>query len=1340
MSESAETAGTGSGSGPPAPAPEAPARDVPTAGALRARLEGVTLRDARRLDRAISAARKVRPAPKRHARLRRLDDEVAAAERRLAERTARIPATVVVPDELPIAERADELVKAISENQVVVVAGETGSGKSTQLPKLCLRAGRGVRGMIGHTQPRRLAASSIAARVAEELGGDVGDLVGYQVRFTDAVSERTAIKVMPDGILLNELQRDRDLSAYDTIIVDEAHERGLNIDFILGYLAQLLPRRPDLTVIVTSATIDTERFAAHFATPDGTPAPIYEVSGRTYPVEVRYRPLVETTEEGDVVERDLTDAIVDAVTELAAEGPGDVLVFASGERDIRDAADALRDAAKRSRALSGIEVLPLYSRLSAAEQQQVFAPHRGRRVVIATNIAETSLTVPGIRYVVDPGLARISRYNRRTKVQRLPIEPISQASADQRMGRCGRVGPGIAIRLFDADDYDARPPFTDPEILRTNLASVVLQMTALGLGDVAAFPFVEAPDSRLVADGVALLEELGALAAGGSGALALSDIGRKLARIPLDPRLARMLLAAADEGCVHEVMVIASFLSIQDPRERPRDVAHTAEQHHARFHVPGSDPLGVIALWDHLRRMRRQLSGNQFRKRCRAEFLHFLRIREWQDVHGQLRRVLADLDIPTSRALAPGEIPAGDAADAVHRAMLAGLLGMIGMRDGDSREYLGTRGTRFRIGRRSSLADRPPPWVVAAELVETTGMWAGMAAAIRPQWVEALAGDLVQRTHGEPRWDRARGAAVTTERVTFRGLPIVAGRTVALSRVDPAAARRMLIDQGLVEGDVDERFDFATRNAAILDDVRAFEDRVRRVLLADEDVLRDLYDARIPDDVTSVAHLRSWWRRAAADDPDLLVLDRDEVLAELDAPDPAAFPDTWTVGGAALDVSYTFDPAVPEADGLTVDVPIERLPQLHPGTFDWLVPGMRAELVTALVRALPKALRRGLVPVPDTVAAVLDRIDPSQGPLLTVLARELTRVGGQPVTPEAWRGARIPDHLRVRYRIVDGPRVLATGSDLGALKEGVAAHVRQAVARSAPTPQATGLTAWTIGDLPRTVTASGGGVEMTSYPALVDEGSTAGVRSFPTAAEQRRAMRLGTRRLLRLSLPNPVRTVDRALDRPVKLALTQAPHADVAVVVEDCTACVIDAVVDDHGGPAWTAEGFEAIREDLRDRADRLIPLTARVVADVVTRAAAVKDRLRQPAPPALEAGRHDVARQLGRLVYPGFVAATGGARLRHLPRYLQGMEVRLDAMGRNPQRDADAMAVVADLEEEQRLLVDLRPGAADALADLRWQLEELRISLFAQQLGTAQKVSEARIRAALAAIRVGHL
>ncbi|HEX4977983.1 MAG TPA: ATP-dependent RNA helicase HrpA, partial [Nocardioides sp.] len=897
--------------------------------------------------------------------------------------------TLTYPAELPITARRDELLGILRDHQVVVVAGETGSGKSTQLPKLCLELGRGTGGLIGHTQPRRIAARAVAERVAEELGVEVGGPVGYAVRFTDQVGPGTRLKVMTDGILLNELQRDRDLRAYDTIIVDEAHERSLNIDFILGYLEQLLPRRPDLKVVVTSATIDTERFAEHFAAPDGTPAPIVEVSGRTYPVELRHR---------DEEPEDTVQGVVDAVRELVREGPGDVLVFASGEREIRDMADAVEGMR-----LPGTEVLPLFARLSAAEQHRVFAAHSERRVVIATNIAETSITVPGIRYVVDPGTARISRYSKRTKVQRLPIEPISQASAAQRAGRCGRVAPGICIRLYPEDDHDARPEFTEPEILRTNLASVVLQMTALGLGDVESFPFVEAPDRRTVADGVTLLEELGALEPDRPASdRRLTPLGKRLARLPLDPTLGRMVLEAERNRCVHEVMVIAAGLSIQDPRERPLGREEQAAQLHARFRVPGSDFLGYVALWDHVKERQRELSSSRFRREAKAEHLHVVRLREWQDVYTQIRQVVRSLGIRIDRDVAD--------ADAIHRSLLAGLLANIGNRDEDPPEkpkgrgprgpveYVGPRGARFSLARSSVLSKSPPRWVVVAEIVETNRLWARTAATIHPSWVEQAAAHLLTRTYEEPHWNRDRGAAQVVERVRLRSLTLVEGRTINLDRVDRSLARELFIRHALVRGEWESHHAFVARNAERIDEVRAMEDRVRRRdILVDEDALHDLFDERIPSHVTDVRRFDRWWRDAQQADPHLLDLRLEDVVGpdEVDL-DADAFPEVVDAGPAEVRVDYDFEPGR-EHDGVTFEVPVAVLNRTDPAPFDWLVPGLRTELVTAFIKALPKGVRRNLVPAPDRAAEVAARVGPDDGPLRPVLAAELGRLAGTPV-------------------------------------------------------------------------------------------------------------------------------------------------------------------------------------------------------------------------------------------------------------------------------------------------------------------------------------------------------
>ncbi|HZB48343.1 MAG TPA: ATP-dependent RNA helicase HrpA, partial [Mycobacteriales bacterium] len=1046
------------------------------------------------------------------------------------------------PPELPVSGRRDDIAAAIRDHQVVIVAGETGSGKTTQLPKICLELGRGVRGTIGHTQPRRIAARTVAERIAEELEVQLGAAVGYQVRFTERAGEDTAVKVMTDGILLAEIQHDRLLRRYDTLIIDEAHERSLNIDFLLGYLKQLLPRRPDLKLVITSATIDPERFAAHF-----DDAPVIEVSGRTYPVEVRYRPVVPDTEadaddRGNGEVRDQVQAVSDAVDELVAEGPGDVLVFLSGEREIRDTADALgRSLGDR------VEVLPLYARLTAAEQHRVFQPHTSRRVVLATNVAETSLTVPGIRYVVDPGTARISRYSARTKVQRLPIEAISRASADQRKGRCGRTSDGICIRLYSEEDYQSRPRFTEPEVQRTNLASVILQMTALGLGDVAAFPFVDPPDRRSVADGVALLHELGAIVPTETDpAKRLTPLGRRLAQLPVDPRLGRMVLAADRNGCVHEVLVITAALSIQDPRERPVERQQAADAAHARFRDPASDFTTYLRLWEHLQDRQDELSSSAFRRLCKAEFLHYLRVREWQDLYAQLRQVARQLGIDVNTA--PGD------PRMVHRSLLAGLLSHIGMREDTGqgsrerrgRDYAGARGARFAVWQGSAVARQPPRWVVAAELVETSRLWARTAARIEPEWAEALADHLVVRVYSDPHWSKRRGGVVASERVTLYGLPIVVGRTVDYAKVDPELSRELFIRHALVEGDWETRHAFFAANRALLEDVEELEHRVRRRgLVVGDDELFDFYDKRIPAEVVSAGHFDAWWKQARREQPELLTFTR-EMLVDAE-PDAAEHPDEWRQGDLAFPVAYRFEPGAPD-DGVTVEVPLSTLNRVRPEGFDWQVPALREELVTALVRSLPKPLRRALGPAPDAARAALSRLVPGEEPLADALARELGRLAGLPIRPDAFDWARVPAHLRATFRVVDGERTVAEGKDLGALKERLGGTVRDVLADAAKALEKENLTAWTVGEVPRTFRAG----DTAGYPALVDCGRSVALRVLATEAEQQQAMWAGVRRLLLLAAPSPLKYVSSRLDTRAKLALTQNPHGSLAALLEDC--------------------------------------------------------------------------------------------------------------------------------------------------------------------------------------------
>ncbi|HEY4098977.1 MAG TPA: ATP-dependent RNA helicase HrpA [Baekduia sp.] len=1281
---------------------------------LRSRLDELTLLDEHRLGRRLEKARRH---PDDENALARLDRDFAAAEQRVARRRAAVP-EITYPESLPVSARRDELLETIRDHQVVVVAGETGSGKTTQIPKMCLELGRGVRGAIGHTQPRRLAARTVAQRIADELGVELGAAVGYSVRFNDHSGEDTLVRLVTDGLLLAEVQRDPLLRRYDTIIIDEAHERSLNIDFLLGYLQRLLPRRPDLKLIITSATIDPGQFSRHFGD-----APVVEVSGRTFPVEVRYRPTVDP-ERPEAGERDQPEAIGDAVEELFGETrDGDVLVFLSGEREIRDTTDALR-----GRLRDDVEILPLYARLANAEQQRVFQQHRGRRVVLATNVAETSLTVPGIKYVVDPGFARMSRYSARLKVQRLPIEPISQASADQRKGRCGRTSDGICIRLFDEEDFLERPRFTDPEILRTNLASVILQMAALDLGAVADFPFLDPPDPRQVRDGVNLLHELGALDPQAEIGKRLTGVGRKLARLPVDPRMARMILEADRLSCVEEVIVVAAALSIQDPRERPVEHRAQADQLHARFADEHSDFTAYLNLWNHLREQQRELSGSQFRKRCKAEYLHYLRIREWQDLVAQLRSTAKELGI--TRNQQPGE------SQHIHIALLSGLLSHIGVKDVAKREYLGARGARFNIFPGSVLSKKQPSWVMVSELVETARLFGRTAARIQPEWVEPLSDHLVKRTYSEPRWERRRGAVVATERVTLYGLPIVAGRKVPYARIDPELARDLFIRRALVERDWDTRHKFFAANGKMLDEIDALEHRERRRdIMVDDQTLYDFFAARIPESVVSGAHFDRWWKEARRTDPDLLTYTH-ELLVVPEATAALAGngrPAAWRQGELVLPLTYRFEPGA-EHDGVTVHIPLEVLPRVRSTGFDWLVPAFREELVTTLLRGLPKELRRPLVPVPETAALAVAGMKPRSGPLLEVLARELGATRGVPIPPGAWDPDKLPAHLRMTFSVEDeAGAVLASGHDLAAVREKVKPRLRAQLSAATADLERAGLTAWTIGTLEREITLPGTGEAVRAFPSLVDEGTTVAVRMLESRAAQDQAMRAGTLRLLLLTIPSPARHVQSTLGNQAQLLLAAAPHGSLTAVLHDATTAAAAALMDEAGGPAWDEAGFTRLREHV---AGNLAMRTARVMKDVVAILGARADLHRvmqtliaEPLRPA----RQDVAEQLGGLVYPGFVTASGAARLPDVVRYLRAAERRLERLPDVVPVDRDRMAGVRELEAELRARVNAyvsarRPVPA-ALRDAGWMLQELRVSHFAQALGVHGQVSAKRIR-----------
>ncbi|MDX6374803.1 MAG: ATP-dependent helicase HrpA, partial [Nocardioidaceae bacterium] len=1153
-------------------------------------------------------------------------------------------------------------------------------------------------------------------------------------RFTDRTSRSTRVKLTTDGILLAELQRDRQLRRYDTIIIDEAHERSLNIDFLLGYLKTLLPRRPDLKLIITSATIDVERFAEHFD------APVVEVSGRTYPVDVRYRPLVElpeADEEGEPIVRDQTEAIVDAVRELSAEGPGDVLVFLPGEREIRDTADALADTPRT-------EIVPLYSRLSAAEQHRVFAQHTGRRVVLATNVAETSLTVPGIRYVVDTGVARISRYSVRTKVQRLPVEAISQASANQRSGRCGRLGPGIAIRLYSEEDFEGRPEFPDPEILRTTLASVILQMASLGLGEMAKFPFVEPPDRRNVSAGVQLLEELGALSDG-----KLTKVGRRLARLPIDPRLARMVLEAEHRGCVREVIVIAAALSLQDPRERPADFQAQADQQHARFKAEGSDFLTWLNLWRYVKEQQRELSSSAFRRMCKREFLNWLRVREWQDFESQLRQVCKEMEI---RLGPPADLPD---ADGIHQSLLAGLLSHIGLldeRDKEKvggrrpmREYLGARGARFAIFPGSGLARKNPQFLMAGELVETSRLWARQNAAIKPEWAEELGEHLVMRSYSEPHWSKKRASVMANERVTLYGVPLVADRPVAFGKVDVELSRELFIRHALVYGEWNSRHRFLDTNRRLLEEAEELEHRARRRdIVVDEETLFDFYDARVGADVVSGAHFDQWWKQERRERPELLTFDPAMLTHDTaEAVTEADYPEEWDSGdeGLTFPISYHFEPGA-DADGLTIDVPVATLNRVEADDFSWNVPGLREELVTSLIRSLPKSLRVSFVPAPNKAREFLASVPAGEEPLLDALERWMRSTTGVVVPREAWDWSKVAPHLVPTYRVVDdGGSEQARGKDLEALKAPLRPQFEQAMEEVATDSglARSGETSWVFGTIEESATLTRAGHRVTVFPAVVDEGATVGLGVFGSTDEAEARHRLGVRRLLLLALDLPSdATLMDGLSTVERLGLAGTPYGAVAGVLADVRAAVVQGLVD-AAPPVRSQEAYDALLASARASAPDAVPTLLAELLRVLDGWRSADKVLSGRAEMTLLPALSDMKAQLERLVHAGFVAEAGPEQLRRYPTYLRALSLRraaLDQGGAAVNRDRALMDRVAELQEsylhQVAALPEERPPG-ERLRRARWMLEELRVSLWAQQLGTAYPVSDERVRKVLA-------
>lgn len=1241
-----------------------------------------------------------------------IQSQIQLAKARLEQRKSAVK-TIEFPENLPVSQRKDEIQKLISQHQVVVIAGETGSGKTTQLPKMCLELGLGRKGFIGHTQPRRIAARSVATRIAEELKTELGDLVGYKVRFNDQISEHTLVKLMTDGILLAEIQHDPFLNQYDTLIIDEAHERSLNNDFILGYLKQLLPKRPDLKVIITSATIDVERFSKHFNN-----APIIEVSGRTYPVEVRYRPIIEEDDQ------DQLQGILNAVDELQAEGRGDILIFLNGEREIRDTAEALQ-----KQDLKHTEILPLFARLSAQEQNKIFHPSGLNRIVLATNVAETSLTVPGIKYVIDPGTARISRYSYRTKVQRLPIEPISQASANQRKGRCGRVSEGICIRLYSEEDFNNRPEFTDPEILRTNLASVILQMTALGLDDIDAFPFVDAPDKRNIQDGIKLLEELEAfqfVKTKFGEKRQLTQTGRQLAQLPVDPRLAKMLLTAVKFNCLHEAMIIVSALSIQDPRERPQEKQQSADDKHRRFADKKSDFLAFVNLWQFIQTQQKDLSKNQFRRLCQKDYLNYLRIREWQDIYHQIRLTVREMGLPINSQ--PAEYAQ------IHTALLSGLLSHIGMKETEKSQYLGARNAHFAIFPNSVLFKKQPKWVMAAELVETSKLWGRMVADIDPEWIEPLATHLIKKSYAQPRWSKSKGAVIADEKVSLYGVPIVANRPVNYGSIDAQISREIFIQSALVEGDWFTKHPFFHQNRKLIKEIEDLEHKSRRRdILVDERTLFEFYDQRIGTEVVSQRHFDSWWKKVSQQDPELLnfekaflTKDNAEQVSELD------FPNFWHQGNLKFKLTYQFEPGT-EADGVTVHIPLPLLNQVEMTGFDWQIPGLRKELIIALIKSLPKSLRRNFVPAPNYAEAFLGRAKPFEKPLLESLIYELRRMTGVSVEPESWQLDQLPSHLKMTFRVIDDKgKKIAESMDLDSLKFQLKDQVQESIAAVADDGiEQSGIHLWNFDSLPQCYEQKKRGFTVKAFPAIVDEKDAVGIKLFDTEFEQQVAMQQGLRRLLLLNVPSPIKYLHEKLPNKSKLGLYFTPFGRVLDLIDDCIACAVDKLIADFGGLVWNEADFDKLRDFIRENLNETTVDIAKQVEQILTLTYELNKRLKGKMDFTMAFALSDIKAQLSGLIYPGFVQKTGYARLNDVQRYLTAIDKRLDKLLQDVNRDRAVMLRVEQVSQAYQQLLAKLPKSkphSDEVKEIPYMIEELRVSLFAQQLGTKYLISDKRI------------
>ncbi|WNC70213.1 ATP-dependent RNA helicase HrpA [Thalassotalea nanhaiensis] len=1220
---------------------------------------------------------------------------------------------ITYPEQLPVSQSVDKITKAIKDNQVVIIAGETGSGKTTQIPKICLELGRGIEGFIGHTQPRRIAARTVANRIAEEMHGKLGEQVGYKVRFTDQVSSNTYIKLMTDGILLAEMQRDRLLRQYDTIIIDEAHERSLNIDFILGYLKQILPKRPDLKIIITSATIDPMKFSKHFNN-----APIIEVSGRTYPVDIHYSPLDE--QDGDYI-----SGIIDAVGQLDNLPMGDILVFLNGEREIRDVASALEKENLRD-----TQILPLFSRLTVAEQNKIFAPHRGRNIVLATNVAETSLTVPGIRYVIDPGTARISRYSYRTKVQRLPIEPISQASANQRSGRCGRVAAGVCIRLYSEEDFLSRAEFTDPEILRTNLATVILQMLALGLGDIGMFPFLQAPDSRNINDGMRLLEELAAIKSAKSVKPLLTDTGRSLSKFPIDPRLAKMLLSAKELGCSQQVAIIVAALSIQDPRERPMEKQQAADQAHSRFKDKESDYISLLNLFNYIRQKQQELSNNQFRQLCKKEYLSYLRIREWQDIISQLKQTFNE-----NKWSWPKFDPEDESKhDILHQAILSGLLSHIGNLD-ENREYKGARNSKFYIFPGSGLAKKTPKWIMATELVETSRLFARMCAKIDPAWLESLGAHLLKRSHSEPHWEKKRGEVQAFEQVSLYGLVIVPKRKIAFSPIEPDTCRKIFIREALVNGDCSINEKFLQQNNKLVASIEDLEDKARRKdFLVEEEELVDFYLQRIPEDVVGQISFLSWWKKTKAKQPELLNFSKQQLLKQQSQTISAKdYPVVWQQGNISLALTYNFEPGADD-DGISINIPVGVLNQIEDVGFEWLIPALRLELITALIRSLPKQQRKNFVPAPNYANACFETIAPSMGSLVDAIEKQLLRMTGVRIPENSWDFSSLTEHLKMNFKVLTNKgKLLKQGRDLTALKEQLQGKVKESIKSVAEKGiERENIKQWDFNDIPKAYEKKVANLVIQAFPALVDKNKDVAIELFEHKSLAEQAMLKGLTRLVLLNIPSPIKYLEAKLPNKAKLGLYFNPFGKISDLLNDCIEACAQQLIKDSGDLPYEQAGFDQARDLVRAEIADKVLASAIKLEQILSLRHDIAKKMKGNIGLNIIQAHGDIKQQLETLVFKGFVSKSGVDKLDNIVRYLKGILRRMEKLPIDPNQDRLKMIEVQKAEELYTALLLQQPKNKPTNSDIveiKWMIEEFRVSVFAQNLGTSLPISLKRIK-----------